>query len=410
MTKKKIKINKRSFNKILFVLFLFFLPTQLGKHFFLPFSYISGVRVDFLAPTVYTIDIVVLLLLILNLKTVWNFFNKRNIVIFFVLSILNIVFAKVPVLAIYGFLRTTEFLVIFTLVPSLKKIIKDRLFLITLFVSTTIETFLVIYQLIFKQSIQGIFYFLGERLLSLSSPGVAKISLGGVEFLRPYGTFSHPNSLGGFYLLWYFFILTEKKFDKHPLLKYILVFLFTILIFFSFSKIAIGTFILLNLVWIFRTGLKCKICAYSRAVTLIVLGTIFFQGKGDLLTVSKRVELMSNAFSIITKHPLFGTGYNNYLVFQTAFISKIPLFINQPVHNIFLLFLAETGIIIGGFIFYSLLRLVFKKPLRKDQWLLIIVVVVTGFFDHYWLTLVQNFLLLAVVFSIDLGDRVLSED
>ena len=55
-------------------LFLFLLPTQLGKHFFLPFSYILGVRVDYLAPTVYLTDIIILLLVVINYRAVLKFF------------------------------------------------------------------------------------------------------------------------------------------------------------------------------------------------------------------------------------------------------------------------------------------------------------------------------------------------
>ena len=59
-------------NKILFFLFLLFLPTQLGKHFFLDFSYLSGVRVDYLAPTIYLTDTIIFLCAIANSKIVFN--------------------------------------------------------------------------------------------------------------------------------------------------------------------------------------------------------------------------------------------------------------------------------------------------------------------------------------------------
>src|SRR3972149_3010131 len=65
---KKIPNNNlyfKSINKILFFFLILLLPTQLGKHFFIPLSYLSGVRVDYLAPTVYLTDLIVVPLAIL---------------------------------------------------------------------------------------------------------------------------------------------------------------------------------------------------------------------------------------------------------------------------------------------------------------------------------------------------------
>ncbi len=60
-----------------FILFLFFLllPTQLGKHFFFPVSFIAGVRIDYLAPTLYTTDILFFLLFFFFSKAVIQFFR-----------------------------------------------------------------------------------------------------------------------------------------------------------------------------------------------------------------------------------------------------------------------------------------------------------------------------------------------
>src|SRR3989344_696217 len=47
---------------ILFYLIILFLPTQLGKHFWPDFSIVSGIRVDYLSPTVYFTDVFIFLL------------------------------------------------------------------------------------------------------------------------------------------------------------------------------------------------------------------------------------------------------------------------------------------------------------------------------------------------------------
>ena len=47
--------------KFFLILALLTIPFQLGKHFWLPFSYVWGLPIDYLAPTVYLNDIFLLI-------------------------------------------------------------------------------------------------------------------------------------------------------------------------------------------------------------------------------------------------------------------------------------------------------------------------------------------------------------
>ena len=128
---------------------------------------------------------------------------------------------------------------------------------------------------------------------------------------------------------------------------------------------------------------------------IFLISFIFLQATTDPLTISKRIELVKNSISIILHHPIQGVGLGSYLVEQAKFSSKFYLFFNQPVHNIFLLFFSELGLIIGGIIIaFSLFSI---RKLIKWSPYLILVIGMTGFFDHYWLTLQQNFLLMGFV-------------
>jgi O-antigen ligase len=393
---KKKKLNKL-YSKILIFLLILFLPTQLGKHFFLPFSYLSGVRVDYLAPTVYLTDIIVALLFLINWKTVVSFFMKKKVLIIFGLLFLNIIFAPLKFISLYQYLKIVELLTVFVIFSQIK--IGEKTVLFGFLTAGGVELILSLLQLSYKRSLQGVFYWLGERYFTESAAGAAKASLAGVEFLRPYGTFSHPNSLAGFYLLVYFFVLTDKKFNKLPFLKYFSLFIFSALVLVSFSKVAIVTFLILNTLYlILNTKAVCKICSLGRVFLLIVAGLVFLQATADPLTLEKRLELLKNASVIIHQQPIFGVGLGNYLLAQNQFTSKYFLFFNQPVHNIFLLFFAEVGLPLAIFILYQLL-LVFKKRLFTIYYLLF-TIFITGFFDHYWLTLEQNFLLMGVVFGL----------
>ena len=127
---------------------------------------------------------------------------------------------------------------------------------------------------------------------------------------------------------------------------------------------------------------------------IVVVSLIFLQATTDPLTISKRIELMKNSITIILHYPIYGVGLGSYLVEQAKFSSKYYLFFNQPVHNIFLLYFSEVGIVIGGLIiFLSLAKI---NQLIKISPYVFSALILTGLFDHYWLTLQQNFLLMGL--------------
>jgi len=401
--KKAKQLFFESFKEIIFLIIVFLLPTQFGKHFFFNFSYLNGLRVDYLAPTIYLIDIFIFILFLFHIKEVFRFLTKKSFLFIYFFLLINIIFSKNKFIASYGMVRIFQWLIFYYLSKIYFKKISKKILLINFLIIGLVQLFLSFYQMIFHQSVQGIFYFLGERLFNIQTPGIAKSSFFDKEILRPYGSFSHPNSLGGFFLLLYFFVLTEKDFKKNIFLKSTVLLIFNILIFFSFSKVAIITFLILNSFYFIFSFKKtnCFFCFLNKIINPLFLGLIFLFAKGDLLTFEKRVELIKNSFSIIYKNFFFGVGIKNYLLAQTNFSSKFPFFFNQPVHNIFLLLLAETGIFIFSFFIFYLLN-IFKNIFQEKKLFLLYLflpVILTGFFDHYWLTLSQNFLVLAFVYG-----------
>ncbi len=396
---KKTTPNKPVFFDILFFLFLFLLPTQLGKHFFFDFSFVNAVRIDYLAPTLFLTDILAVLIILSNFKKIMPIFKNKYFLIFLGFTFLNILTALSHPLAIYKSLKTLEIIFIFisfrNLVPSSKLILSAFLS------STVIQLSLTILQLFYKQSIQGIFYFLGERSFSLSTPGIAKASYQGVEMLRPYGTFSHPNSLAGFYLLLHTFVLTYKPFNKFPVLKYSLLFISATLILVSFSKLIILGFFLVTFLYTVshQEELKCEFCMGARIVVAGILTVTFSLAQGDPLSGQIRLQLAENALEIIKNHLVAGIGLGNYLLAQSKFAMQTPYFFLQPVHNIFLLWIAETGIFFSGYLAYLFWKV--RNIFINNQTLLYCagVLIFTGMFDHYWLTLQQNLLLMSTILA-----------
>jgi O-antigen ligase len=96
-------------------------------------------------------------------------------------------------------------------------------------------------------------------------------------------------------------------------------------------------------------------------------------------------------------------GKDNFIPALAPLQKPMPLGLYlQPVHNIFVLVLSETGII--GLIFFMwLLMSTVRRIKKQDQvlrisfFLLLLIIIVTGSFDHYWLTLQQGQLLFTTV-------------
>ncbi|HRN70889.1 MAG TPA: O-antigen ligase family protein [Candidatus Woesebacteria bacterium] len=383
------------FKEVLVYLFLFLLPTQLGKHFFLPFSYISGVRIDYLAPTIYLTDGIIFVLIILSFKQ-FKFSFSTKMLILLGLTCINIAFSLSPWISLYKWIKIAE-------VTSLFYIFKTKLntkyILLSLTAGAAIQFFLVIYQITQQHSLQGIAYVFGERYFSISTAGIAKVTIQGIELLRGYGTFSHPNSMGGFFVLLYAYMLFEKNFSKYIILKYIFIALSSFLILLSFSKNAILSFLIISIYYASKY-ISCRFCAFVRIFGILLISFLFLSAQGDSESFQKRLYLLQNAIQTIMQYPITGTGLGSYLLAQVQFPIPYSYLFFQPVHNIFLLLIAEIGVIFFGYIIYIVFPS-FKRILKKEiMVVLILLITFTGFFDHYWLTLQQNMLLVPVVFGL----------
>ncbi len=390
-------------------IFSFLLSTQLGKHFFFPFSYLSGIRIDYLAPTLFLTDILTVFLLaiflfqhIKDIKKIHLPQKKIVLLIFAILLLLgaNYLFALSKPLWCYRFARVVQ--VVFLFYFFRKNGNREWVFssiVLGLFFGAFIELILSISQLSLRHSLQGFWYFFGERQFSIFTPGIAKARMLGVEFLRPYGTFSHPNSMGGFYLLTYTFILTQKKitntFFKGALLSFS-----SLLVLVSFSRTAVVVYVLINLIYFFGKNIDCRPCTVSKVFLSLFLLFLVFNVKGDQFSFQKRLTFLDNSIEIIKTHPMTGVGMGSYLIAQNKFPQQYSIFFEQPVHNIFFLAAAELGVPFSLLLF-SLIYESLRGFLRKLPFFLpLLCVLITGSIDHYWITLQQNALLLTVIFGI----------
>ncbi|HSW88095.1 MAG TPA: O-antigen ligase family protein [Candidatus Saccharimonadales bacterium] len=411
---------------ILFSLLLLFLPTQFGKHFWPPFSFILGQRIDYLSPTLYVTDILIFLLFIIwvieaghkHKNTVpllgggWGWVTSALLVILVILFFtFNISLSPSPQEGLYGLLKLFEigFLTYYTgnILRTNQKII-----LFPLVFGIISESVLATLQFFTQGSLGGILYYFGERTFTSVTPGIANASINGQLLLRPYGTFSHPNVLAGYLVIGMTILLmchpgcaalikastlgvtriwggdkASRNFGSQDSgqagMTKNFFYLFTLLIgtvglCLTLSRVAI-------LVWVF-------VCAFlliryfqkrlfPKKILLIANGLLgffvvalfiispliprFSQLTMQDESVVLREQLATDAFNMMFAHPVFGVGLHNFLIALPHYdFSRGSVFSIQPVHNIFLLTGAETGFV-GLWIFMSFVIWLYIKLFKQ---------------------------------------------
>jgi len=395
----------------LYFFFIFLISNQLGKHFWFNFSYVQGLRIDYLSPTFYLTDLIILSLFFIqifkiNFK-VANIKIKDNLWIMVWLFVLfsGIALSISPLLGIYKILKIFEFSFLgfyFVQQFSKKKLFKKTILVIS--ISVILQSILAISQFLKQGSIGGLFYYFGERTFNGQTPGIANASINGELVLRPYGTFSHPNLLAGFLVVTIILIFSQlliAKENKIRLFYVSSVFIGTIALAFSMSRAAVFAYVLtLGALFVKK---RISYLIIPLAISVVFFG--IFNGrflKFDLkeVAVIERLELLKVSWIMFLKNPFIGVGLNNFLSNIPYFISSKNLIL-QPVHNIYMLILAETGFLgisfFAVFIIKTINRIIKDKSVyKKSKLIIFIIILFLGMFDHYLLTLQQGQILLTL--------------
>lgn len=377
---------------ILLNLLLIILPLQLGRHFWPEWSYVYGLKIDYLAPTVYLTDILIIFLLGVWLWEKPKARQKPLAMLFFLFLLVVGLISANPQVAILKNLKIIELFWLGFYISQTAKQVKVVSY--GLMVGVVYSSLIAFGQMIKQGSLGGVFYWLGERSFSLTTPGIAKTDFLGRLIMRPYATFSHPNSLAGFVLVC--LILTLGFiYRKNKLVGAIYFFLSVLILVISFSR-SVWLVGLLVLMIVLKPPKKFLVIP-AVIFLLIVLWRLPF-----LASLNERLDLSKAALQMIKVQPLTGVGLNNFLVLLPQFWQSGQTYWLQPVHNIFLLIGAETGLV-GLTIVLWFLFLTFKRlQATNDQRLTtaLVAILALGLFDHYWLTLQQNQLLLAVILGL----------
>ena len=406
--------------QILFLLLIVLLPAQIGKHFWPPTAFVRGIRIDYLSPTIFATDLILIAMLIswaarARGKTIVNILekHKRSIGVFIALLLLmalNIAISTNPLSTLYYWLRLGELALLFFYLKSVPKSTTGalrKLLPLPVIYSSTIA----IIQFVKQGSVGGLLYWLGERSFTIATPGIAKAESLGRLLLRPYATFPHPNALAGFIVVSLVLLLPlmERKQGRDTYTKVVLPLAFilgaiTLLLTFSLSG-----WIAAALLAILAKALKDKRKMLPSAA-LVVLGltvaVVAFPPEKE--SISNRLTVAKHAQTMIRESPLTGVGLGNFIPSlsqqpnQGSLPLQSPFLFYQPVHNIYLLLAAEAGLIALG-LFAWFMAGALRNAKRKERtniFLALVGILMIGAVDHYWLTLHQTRLLFTITLAL----------
>jgi len=411
-------------SKTLFLLLVFFIPVNLGKHFEIIDSYVRGVLIDYLVPTIFLQDILVFIILMFWLfsftKNTWykilNILDRKEIqmIVLFVFSVLlSSLCSQRIVPSLYAWSRFFLYFLLFLYI-LLEIPVEEYFFKILKIIAISIifSGLLGIFQYINKGSVFNNYLVLGEQPYSYSTYGIAKEIFLGTRVIPSYGLFRHPNIFGGYLsllLLWIF------PFIKKNLLYLISFLLGTVVLFFTFSYTSWFAFILgIFLTYVFslnpqKIKKRKKIIVFLISIFCVVLTIVPFGDyylKSTNQSILRRSNFNKASFRMIKDFPFFGVGLNNSTVLMDDYNyeSRDIRFI-QPVHNIFLLIFSETGVL-SFLLFLSFLYITAKKLINSSYFHLFLIsflqIIILGSFDHYLITIHQTLLLFWIVFGLAL--------
>ncbi len=382
-------INKAfSIHTYLFYVFVFILPFNLGKHFFFTWSYVNGLLVDYFVPVIYVQDILLLLILIIwilhrNLK-LKKLFNLKIFPVLFLLLITGLlsVFVSVRIEpAISYFLKSVLYFgLFFYVVYEFRNTINRKTFFFVLSISIFLLSVMAVIQWIKQGSVFNNYLFFGEQPYHYYTYGIVKENFLGITKIPAYGTFRHPNVLGGFLaiiLIWFFCLVRFSKYFYIPLA------LGVIALFFTLSFTAWLAFIL-GLLFIHIKRYQAVVLTMVVCMFLFVFPLFPGHESASLL---RRSSLLKTSFDSISDNILFGVGFNNGML-----SSKEARFM-QPVHNVFVLLLQESGIVALLLFIVFLIQLLKRKDSDKIMFISLLQMLILFSFDHYFYTIHQTQLL-----------------
>jgi O-antigen ligase len=468
-------------SKVFFYIFLVILPFQTRKIFFGVDSFYHGYNVFYNTYYLYLTDLIFLCVI---LPWLWESWKKHKQIVqtmasdkiywflgaFWLILATSLMFSREIFLGFYGFVKITEFILLFAYV-------RESFFLDREFSREILRFFWLILGTSLFQGILGIFQylrqssfglkFLGEEFLRPGLTGLAQfpshmianpvffrlipylsaISAKSLN-MRAYGTFPHPNVLAGLLFTALIVNLSCLYFSREKLFLSLSLIIISTGLVVTFSRFAWGVAALGIVgwfVWVMTrlgrekmdqvklgTNQKKEVPYFPGRVAWILLILLFSLGLNWSLfgmqikdrlgvnheawqqnypndeSITDRIFYGKIAERMIVANPVWGVGVKNFVVEMQNYVPQRLLpYLHQPVHNIFLLIAAESGvlalIVFIIFLYYivrhasaNLAEPIYRYPL----FIIFFGFLILGSVDHYLWTIQQGSLLFWIVLAL----------
>ncbi|NMC36583.1 hypothetical protein GYA49_06075 [Candidatus Beckwithbacteria bacterium] len=407
---KFFKTNKFRLDIFLTYVLVLVMPTQLAKHFWPQSVLLNGLRVDYLSLNLSVVDIILLLLLGVFLYQVLS--SKAKVVVYkpwlllavtiFLWNLLQLFWVPLQLSHLLFSMRLFVLILVSAFVSRIKW--QEHIVALLFFVQYVLLLLLSLMQISLGRSLQGIWYFLGERYLTISTPSIALAQVGQQLWLRPYATFSHPNVLAGYVCLSLVFLLFwQTKTVGQKMVQLLAIGIGMLLILLSFSQAAWFVLAMIVLMFLGKPFLKhladkgyswfwfgLILISLLIPFLLLVLGNFF---RAEELLV--RNQLFETFWKALPKALLGGYGW-------WGFLAKLPQSANlvlnrswlQPAHHVWWSLIGSVGLLpmVILFFYHQKISLVFKSSFKSVA--LLVTVMLLGSFDHYLITQQQTLVLL----------------
>lgn len=252
------------------------------------------------------------------------------------------------------------------------------------------------------------FSWLGLAGKDAATTGTAVVETASGRMLRAYGPFPHPNIFGGYVavglvvMAWLVRLIRDRRMLFLSAIPVVLLSA-TLIVTFSRSAwlgIAIGFLSLIGLM-LYRRRIPpsraLPIIALGLVSVLATLGVFYEQafsrvrvdGRVETISVTERVSQYSRVDDVFLMNPVLGVGPGAYPFALSVLDEGGRVFAYQPIHNTFLLVLAELGVAGLLALLYLLWRVdqVSSKSSKTAGGMLSltlgIVLIVIAMLDHY---------------------------
>ncbi|MBP9760757.1 MAG: O-antigen ligase family protein [Candidatus Magasanikbacteria bacterium] len=250
--------------------------------------------------------------------------------------------------------------------------------------------------------------------------GTSVVVDAGSRWLRAYGSFAHPNMFGGFVVLSFFmssYLLLQQPKQLSGIQKFfplgMLIFsIVALIISWSRSSWIAGALTgVLLLGFFFKTSVfrwqYVFVCVSIPILFFLLLPNLFLTrltvgSLHELRSMSERVDGYTNAMTLFQSSPWFGVGIGNYTQQEALSFRGFPVWVYQPVHNMFLLALVELGIVgfgIASISFVGYVTYIASRVHKRGLLLFLFCIsplVPLAVLDHYIVSSYQGLLLAAL--------------